>query len=228
MSWIPAVQRQTIELEMPSKQRKAYDEMLHLFTVEEANVDAPSVLAQLTRLRQICLAPELLDIKAPSVKEQFILEWLENNPNEQVIIFSNYSSYLKNLYAKIVGNSAVKQIQTGLIIGETPKHSRQRTIDLFQEGTCKTILANIQAAGTGLTLDAGSTIIFLDRDYVPANNEQAEARILPTTETSNQDCMIIDVVCRNSIDQKINDLLSKKQNIIEVINNYRSLDMLVR
>jgi SNF2 family DNA or RNA helicase len=89
---------QTIPLEMPSKQRKAYEEMLHLFTVEEAGVDAPSVLAQLTRLRQICLAPELLGIAAPSAKEQFILEWLENNPNEQVIIFSNFSSYLKKLH----------------------------------------------------------------------------------------------------------------------------------
>jgi SNF2 family DNA or RNA helicase len=100
MQWIPPKQYQTIALQMDSKQRKAYDEMLHMFTVEEADLDAPSVLAQLTRLRQICLAPELLNIAAPSAKEQFILEWLENNPNEQVIIFSNFSSYLTNLQGK--------------------------------------------------------------------------------------------------------------------------------
>jgi SNF2 family DNA or RNA helicase len=126
MSWIPPKQYQTIALQMDSKQRKAYDEMLHLFTVEEADLDAPSVLAQLTRLRQICLAPELLNIAAPSAKEQFILEWLENNPNEQVIIFSNFSSYLKKLWLRL------PSLDTGMIIGETPKDSRKLKWSYFK------------------------------------------------------------------------------------------------
>jgi SNF2 family DNA or RNA helicase len=141
---------------MDSKQRKAYDEMLHMSTVEEADLDAPSVLAQLTRLRQICLAPELLNIAAPSAKEQFILEWLENNPNEQVVIFSNFSSYLRTLFMKLS-----KRDDIGLIIGDTPKTTRQAIVDQFQSGSCKLILANIQAAGVGLTLDKASTVIFL-------------------------------------------------------------------
>jgi SNF2 family DNA or RNA helicase len=220
MSWIPPKQYQTIALEMDSKQRKAYDEMLHMFTVEEADLDAPSVLAQLTRLRQICLAPELLNIAAPSAKEQFILEWLENNPNEQVIIFSNFSSYLFKLREKIKGSK--------LIIGATSKIERQYTVDSFQLGKCKVLLANIQAAGVGLTLDKAATVIFLDRAYTPSENAQAEDRIVPTTESSNQDCMIIDVVCENSIDEHINDILSKKKSVIEVVNNYKSIKELVR
>jgi SNF2 family DNA or RNA helicase len=222
MSWIPPKQYQTIALQMDSKQRKAYDEMLHLFTVEEADLDAPSVLAQLTRLRQICLAPELLNIAAPSAKEQFILEWLENNPNEQVIIFSNFSSYLKKLWLRL------PSLDTGMIIGETPKDSRQTEVELFQKGKRRIILANIQAAGVGLTLDKASTVIFLDRAYTPSENAQAEDRIVPTTENSNQDCMIIDVVCENSIDEHINDILSKKKSVIEVVNNYKSIKELVR
>jgi SNF2 family DNA or RNA helicase len=193
--------------------------MLNLFTVEEADVDAPSVLAQLTRLRQICLAPELLEINAPSAKEQFILEWLENNPNEQVVIFSNFSSYLFKLREKIKGSK--------LIIGATSKIERQYTVDSFQLGKCKVLLANIQAAGVGLTLDKASTVIFLDRAYTPSENAQAEDRIVPTTETSNQDCMIIDVVCQDSIDETINDILSKKKSVIEVVNNYKGIKELV-
>jgi SNF2 family DNA or RNA helicase len=219
MSWIPPKQYQTIALQMDSKQRKAYDEMLYLSTVEEADLDAPSVLAQLTRLRQICLAPELLNIAAPSAKEQFILEWLENNPNEQVVIFSNFSSYLKKLQGKIGGS---------IIIGETPKEKRQSIVEQFQAGNCKVILANIQAAGVGLTLDKASTVIFLDRAYTPSENAQAEDRIVPTTKNSNQDCMIIDVVCEKSIDEHINDILSKKKSVIEVVNNYKSIKELVR
>jgi SNF2 family DNA or RNA helicase len=222
MQFIPPKQYQTIEVEMDAKQKKAYASMLNTFVVMgedgETKADAPSVLAQLTRLRQICLDPSLLDIEAPSAKESFILEWLEDNPNEQVIIFSNFSSYLKKLHGKIGGS---------LIVGDTPKWKRQSVVDQFQAGNCKIILANIQAAGVGLTLDAASTVIFLDRAYTPSENAQAEDRIVPTTENSNQRCTIIDVVCKDSIDQKINDLLSKKQSIIEVVNNYKGIKELM-
>jgi SNF2 family DNA or RNA helicase len=225
MQWIPPKQYQTIEVEMDVKQRKAYESMLNTFVVMgengETKTDAPSVLAQLTRLRQICLSPNLLDIEAGSAKEQFVLEWLEDNPNEQVVIFSNFSSYLKKLDTKI-------KAKAGLIIGETSKENRQGIVNQFQEGSCKIILANIQAAGVGLTLDAASTVIFLDRAYTPTDNAQAEDRIVPTTENSNQRCTIIDVICKDSIDQKINDLLSKKQSIIEVVNNYRSIGALLK
>jgi SNF2 family DNA or RNA helicase len=224
MSWIPPKQYQTIALEMSSKQRKSYDEMLHMFTVEEADLDAPSVLAQLTRLRQICLAPELLNIAAPSAKEQFILEWLENNPNEQVIIFSNFSSYLTNLRTLLWK----KQYKVDIITGKTDKERRKFVVDEFQEGKCNILLANIQAAGVGLTLDKASTVIFLDRAYTPSENAQAEDRIVPTTENSNQDCMIIDVVCENSIDEHINDILSKKKSVIEIVNNYKSIGELMK
>jgi SNF2 family DNA or RNA helicase len=225
MSWIPPKQYQTIALEMPTKQRKAYDEMLHMFTVEEADLDAPSVLAQLTRLRQICLAPELLNIAAPSAKEQFILEWLENNPNEQVIIFSNFSSYLWKLYDKL---DPKLRGQVGVITGQVNKENRYEVVRQFQTGEMKVILANIQAAGVGLTLDKASTVIFLDRAYTPSENAQAEDRIVPTTKNSNQDCMIIDVVCENSIDEHINDILSKKKSVIEVVNNYKSIGELMK
>jgi SNF2 family DNA or RNA helicase len=222
MQWIPPKSYQTIEVEMDAKQRKAYVDMLTTFTVEEEGeirVDAPSVLAQLTRLRQICLSPDLLDIKASSAKESFILEWLEDNPNEQVIIFSNFSSYLKQLHKKLV----LKGVHTGLIIGETPTPDRQVVVNQFQAGNCNVILANIQAAGVGLTLDKASTVIFLDRAYTPAENAQAEDRIVPTTQNSNQSCTIIDVVCKDSIDQRILDILKSKKSVTEVINNYKNV-----
>jgi SNF2 family DNA or RNA helicase len=218
MQWVPAKQYQTIELEMSKKQRKAYDEMLTTFTVEDV-VDAPSVLAQLTRLRQICLAPESLGIGAPSAKEEFIKEWIDDNAGEPVIIFSNFSSYLRTLHGRIKGSR--------LIIGETSKPERQKTVEAFQAGKCNVILANIQAAGTGLTLDRAGTVIFLDRAYTPADNAQAEDRAIPTTKDSNQNTLIMDVVCKDSIDQKINDILQAKKSITEIVNNYRGIKELV-
>lgn len=228
MKWIPPKQYQTIEVEMDAKQKKAYDDMLYTFQVQDKEstiVDAPSVLAQLTRLRQICLSPGLLNINAPSAKESFLLEWLEDNPNEQIIIFSNFSSYLKKLQFKLL-DKFNEPIET--ITGDVNKENRYEIVKQFQEGKLRIILANIQAAGVGLTLDAASTVIFLDRAYTPSENTQAEDRIVPTTENANQSCTIIDVICKNSVDEKIHDILSKKQSVIEVINNYRSIRELIQ
>jgi hypothetical protein len=77
-------------------------------------------------------------------------------------------------------------------------------------------------------LDKASTVIFLDRAYTVAENAAGRGRIVATTESSNQDCMIIDVVCQDSIDEKIHDILSKKKSVIEVVNNYKSIKELVQ
>ena len=221
--WLPEKIYQTIELEMGTKQRKAYDDMLSMFTVMDGNeviVDAPSVLAQLTRLRQICLDPKLLDIQAPSAKETFIKEWLSDNSHNAVIIFSNFSSYLNRLHREIKGSK--------IIIGETSKQDRQKAVEDFQEGKCNVLFANIKAAGTGLTLDRADTVIFLDRAYTPSENSQAEDRAVATTEDSNLNTLIIDLVCKDSIDEHINKILNKKQSIIEVVNNYKNIGELLK
>jgi SNF2 family DNA or RNA helicase len=213
MKWLPPKQYQTINLEMSKKQRKHYKEMLQDFMTEE--IETIGILDQLIRLRQICLAPSILDIEAPSIKETFLKEWLHDNPTESVIVFSNFSSYLKKLHQETEGS--------GLIIGEVSKPQRLKVQEDFQAGKTKVIFANIQAAGTGLTLDAGSTIIFLDRHFSPSQNAQAEDRIVATTQASNQSSLIIDLVCTESIDERIHQILTKKEDVTKAINNYKSI-----
>src|SRR6185312_4821757 len=216
MKWLPKTQYQTIRLEMNKKQQKMYKDMLDLFMVQGTELSAPSVLAQLTRLRQITVAPEMLELDAPSVKEEFILEWLADNPDEQVLIFSNFSSYLKRLQQKIKGSR--------LIIGDTSQKERQDIVQAFQSGKSRIILANIVAAGEGLTLDRAGTVIFLDRAYNPNNNEQAEARIIATSEQSEvQKALIIDLVCKDSVDEKILKMVKQKKNITKIVNDYKSI-----
>lgn len=215
MKWLPPKQYQEVKLEMDKRQRKVYDQMFHTFEVEDTEVDAPTVLAQLTRLRQLALAPSSLEVKAPSIKEKFVLEWIENNPKEAVVIFSNFSTYLKTLQ---------KDVQGSLILtGTNTPQERQKAVQDFQSGKSNVLFANIQAGGVGLTLDRAGTIIFLDRAYEPTLNAQAEDRIVATTEESNQSALIIDLVCKDSVDEKIQYALKNKISITKIVNDYKSL-----
>jgi SNF2 family DNA or RNA helicase len=216
MKWLPAKQHQVIKLEMGTKQAKQYKSMLEVFETEDGEISASGVLAQLTRLRQITLAPSILDLDAPSAKEDFLKEWIENNPDEQVLVFSNFSSYLRVLKGKF-------PTRTALLTGAESPNVRQAVVKQFQAGHLQVLFANITSAGVGLTLDKAGTVIFLDRDYTPTKNEQAEDRIVATTEESNKSALIIDLVCVGSIDEKIIQMVREKKNITKVINEYASI-----
>lgn len=219
MAWLPKVERMTVEVDLLPKQAKLYEEMATMFTAESEGLDAPGVLAQLTRLRQLCVGPEMLGIDAPSAKEQFLMDWLSDNPEESVIIFSNFSSYLELLHKKVKGSA--------LYTGKTTPAQRTKIVNDFQKGKKRVLFANIKAAGTGLTLDTGSYAIFLDRDFVPANNEQAEDRIIATAKDRNMQAVIMDISCPGTVDGKILRLLEKKVNVTKIVNDFQRIRDLV-
>jgi hypothetical protein len=100
-------------------------------------------------------------------------------------------------------------------------------------------LANTQVIKEGLTLDKIDTIIFMDRMFNPDDNQQAEARFLPTVEDDlrGHKKQIIDLIStvpvdfsrfsdiirerllRTLTDKKILEMLSRKENITKYLNN---------
>ena len=203
---------------MTPKQRKAYQDIEETFEFleddGEVKVDAPSVLAQMTRLRQVCLAPSILDIKAPSAKEEFLLEWLQDN-NEPVIIFSMFTSYLEDLKDMIEDKLKEKVVR---INGRMSVGEKQQAAEQFQSGGSRILLANIEAAGTGFTLDKAQTTIFLDKHWNPVQNEQAEDRMVPVSKDRVHKMNVISLVAQKSYDEIIDTLLQHKHNITSVIN----------
>lgn len=216
MAWLPPKQYQTIEVEMEEEQRKHYDEMLHMFftrTEDGQLLDAPTVLAQLTRLRQLCLDPHLVGLPASSAKTQTILEWLQDNP-QPVVIMSSFTSYLEILHFHL--QKTVRKV--GMITGKQTDGEKTAAELAFQNGELDVLLCNTISAGTGLTLDRADTIIFTDRPWNPADQAQAEDRIVPTSEERNHSINIIFMTVKDSVDQRIDAILDKKKSLTEVIN----------
>jgi len=63
------------------------------------------------------------------------------------------------------------------ITGETKNEDRQRIVNEFQAGKLKGVALTVQAGGVGLTLTHAAHMLFVDLDWTPALNAQAEARI---------------------------------------------------
>jgi SNF2 family DNA or RNA helicase len=218
MKWLPDKIRQNIYVEMGTKQRKLYNDMVEWFCAYDEDtgheVDTMDALSKLMRMRQICLDPSLVGFECDSAKTTALLDWLADN-NEPVVIMSMFTSYLKKLKTTLEG----KKYKVGMINGEMSNKDKFSEAERFQAGKSQVLLCNAISAGTGFTLDKAEIIIFTDKAWNPAENEQAEDRITPTTEAKNHSHTIISLICRDSFDETLDHILNNKQSMTDIINS---------
>jgi SWI/SNF-related matrix-associated actin-dependent regulator 1 of chromatin subfamily A len=211
MSWIPKVTHRDIYLELDTKQNKYYNQIMKEFMYGENII--PNTLAQLTRLRQVCLDPKMLMLESTSPKTEFIKEYLKDNPDEKIIVFSMFTSYL---------NALKKELPDAVLLtGEQTQEQKQHAVNQIQSGESNVMLANIIAGGTGWTLDNVDTVIFTDKSYNPVDNEQAADRFIPTDPNKEYGAkQILSLKMEKTVDAKIDRMIQDKINVIKYVNDY--------
>ena len=211
MAWVPKVTHRTIEIEPTSKQNGLTREVVNKNTL--LGNEIPNAITKLTRLRQICVDPMYFGVNAQSPKIKFILEYIEDNPEETVIIFSTMTGALHRLHSQIDGAM--------ILTGRQTTEGKQFAVDQIQNGKSKVLLANIKAGGTGFTLDKADTIIFLDKSYTPDENQQAADRFIPVDPKATYGAkQVITLLVNGSVEPKIEVLLEQKIDIISYVNDY--------
>lgn len=233
MNWLPETQKDIVLLPMLPKQEKEYIQTCKAFHWSNAAKD--EILGLLQKIRPIS--------NGIFEHEKYIsnkIEWLKSYlddawDNEKTLILSNFSnktlSYLQN---------EIKKHDPLLIVGSTPQQKRLEIINKIQKNKeSKILIANIKCIKEGITLDKIDTLIFIDRSWSPADNEQAIMRFLPTTSADIRDRnkQIIDLVSftkevKNtflninfgSIDEYVVDTLYLKKELSVNINNMTTQD----
>lgn len=217
MQWLPEKQKINSFVQMEGKQLKIYNEMANDMMIEaeddEESWDTAMVLTQLLRMRQLCLDPRLLGFDVIGAKSKALLEWLDDN-REPVVIMSMFSSYFNIIQPEIEKLG----LKVGRIEGKMSNAEKDQSATSFQNGKIDVLLCNIISAGVGFTLDKAKVILFMDKAWNPAENEQAEDRITPTTEDKNHAHEIISFIAQNSVDQYINDILDTKKSLTDLVN----------
>ena len=194
-------------VEMSNKQQKIYNEV---FDDIKSNIDmikiAANPLAQLIRLRQ---ATGYTGILSSTIKESAKLDRLEQlvedsvNNNQKVVVFSNWTQMTDIIYKRL------KNYNPAIITGDTNVNDRQLMVDKFQNNNkCKVIIGTIGAMGTGLTLTAGTVVIFVDEPWTKASFNQAVDRCHRIGTTSKITVYVL--LAKNTIDERIHEIVEKK------------------
>lgn len=209
---LPPKIRSTEYVEMSTKQAKLYEDikMEILDNIDKVMLN-PNPLVELIRLRQCTGCPSILSSTiTDSAKLDRMLEIVEENVENgrKVIVFSNWTSVIGPAF------EVLSKFNPAIITGET-KDRKEQEARFQTDDKCKVILGTISAMGTGLTLTAGSTVIFLDSPWNKANKDQAEDRAhrIGTTQTVN----IITLVAKNTIDERIENIVESKGEMADVI-----------
>lgn len=100
------------------------------------------------------------------------------------------------------------------ITGATSAENRQKIVNEFQAGKLKGVACSIKAGGVGLTLTRAWKAIFVDLDWVPGANQQAEDRICRIGQQS-QKVEIVRMVSDHVLDLHVLELIQWKMNLIE-------------
>lgn len=204
-------------------QRRAYEQMKKDMLAwvgehEEEPLPAPTVIARLMRLQQFAISScsiltvdkrrrnpttqELETVKVrvvkmvePSAKLDRVMEIIEDHPDASFVIFSQFKQVI-NLLAQRCANS---KITYGVYTGDTSKEDRDTIVSDFQAGKLQVFAGTIRAGGEGITLHRASTVIFIDRDWSPSKNRQAEDRLHRVGQKNS--VQVIDLVATNTVDR---------------------------
>ena len=194
-------------VDMSAKQEQIYREV----TADlKAHIDqiiiSNNPLASLIRLRQ---ATGYTGILSSSIAESAKLDRLEELVEDitankrKCLVFSNWTQMTDEVYKRLA------KYNPAVITGNTADTERSTMVHKFQnDQTCQVIIGTIGAMGTGLTLTAGTSVIFLDEPWTMAAKQQAIDRCHRIGTTQN--ITVYTIMCKDTIDERINRLVNKK------------------
>ncbi|MHC5268680.1 DEAD/DEAH box helicase [Enterococcus sp. LJL98] len=168
---------------LTEEQKKVYLAYLQQMRAEVSSMDSAtfrksriSILAGLTRLRQICCDPHLFleDYKGSSGKLEQAKDLIETaiKNKRRILLFSQFTGMLSILEETLNQMG----ISTFYLRGSTPPKHRVEMVNAFNAGEKEVFLISLKAGGTGLNLTGADTVILYDLWWNPAVEEQAAGR----------------------------------------------------
>lgn len=171
------------------------------------------MLAAITRLRQICCHPRLInsDFEGTSGKFEYFKTLLEQalSINKRILVFSQFTSMLS-----LIGNYLKDEdIPYFTITGDTKKAVRQDRVDRFNQGERSIFLISLRAGGVGINLTGADTVFLYDLWWNPSVEEQAIGRAHRIGQKN--EVQVYRMITEGTIEERISELQEEKRHLFE-------------
>ncbi len=229
LPWLPPIVNERRDVEMSTKQAKAYKQMRDLMIAELEGGDAltaPSPLTQTTRLLQFASSYAEMTVDPstgetsvrliePSCKVDALIDDIKNGDfGDDSVAVCAVSRQLIDLLSVELDKL---KIPHGKITGAQSEDERQQAVDDFQAGKIKWILFTAQAGGVGITLTAARRLVMLQRPWSLVDYKQALDRVHRIGSEIHDSISIIDYVTEGTIEERVIQVLDMKADNFEEI-----------
>ena len=222
-SELPPKTEQTLFVQFGKSQLGLYNRILKAAKaeiqgrVEEVGLEKSqmTILAALTRLRQVCCDPRLLgmpDASAlpPSAKLDAFKELMADavGSGRKVLVFSQFVEMQKLL------GDALRELQIDFLWLHGGTKNREEMVSQFQSKSGPPVfLISLKAGGSGLTLTEADTVVHFDPWWNPAVEDQATDRAHRIGQ--DKPVMVYRLVVEDTVEQKMVELGARKREVAE-------------
>lgn len=230
---LPEQTFETRYIEMNKKERQIYESLKResVASIEgEGTITATTILTKLLRLQQFTggflvkdgeeQPQQISTAKLDALKD--IIEDYVIDGNKKLVVFARFIPEVEAIKAM-----AAKTLPQGKkvvsIQGSVKKEERGGIIERFQKDhDTVLIVGQIDTLGVGVTLTAADTCVYYSKTYNYATYEQSLSRIHRISQRNV--CTYIDLVCADSVDEKISKALKKKEDLAtKIVDNWKEV-----
>ena len=213
---------------MEDEQQKLYNshvQRIQMFlnkqTDEEFMKSRFQVLAEITKLRQLCCDPTLLysNYEGNSAKLEMCMELIKNaiSGGHKILLFSQFTGMLD----RIQENLQNEKISFYSLTGATPKEKRAKMVEEFNQNDVSVFCISLKAGGTGLNLTAADIVIHYDPWWNVAVQNQATDRAHRIGQKNV--VSVYKLIAKGTIEEKIVLLQDKKRELAEQVLDSETL-----
>ena len=222
LSDLPDKNEEICYVHFDKKQQNLYDgQVLHMKQMIEKQSDEMfqknkmAVLAEITKIRQICCDPSLCfeNYDGESAKRETCMELLKSamDGGHKILVFSQFRSLLE-LLEKDLQNEGIAYFK---ITGETKKEDRVTFVNRFNQDETPIFLISLKAGGTGLNLTGADIVIHFDPWWNLAAQNQATDRAHRIGQTKA--VSVYKLIVKDTIEEKILKMQEEKSALADEI-----------
>jgi len=213
---LPDKVRQFIPIELSKADRSEYDykqeEYWHTMDHHAAmgeSLPQGFALQMIQDLRHTCGR-----LKVPSA-----VSWIRDyhdNTHKPIVVFCHHKDVLGGIHRGLMPSMKGNGLRTGIINGDVAASMRATLVSAFQAGELDVLLCNTMAAKEGITLTAADTVLFVEREWVPTDEEQAEDRVYRIGQES-QSVHAVYLSVSNTIDEHFDRVVEGKRQVVKAV-----------
>ena len=199
------IQTQTVYVDLSEEERTWYENAdAGIFSTDVEGNEQACRLVDITRMRQVCLSPSLVDPSAPRISskldkiEDIVEELIEEG--HKIIIYCFFDSWFPMVEERL------KQFGVLQLTGKTRNTGKVQ--EMFNNDPQYKIILITDAAAESISLPAASVTIKATIPWNPSKNGQVDGRMDRMTQEKNM--LSIDIIMKDTYEEDMKEIQDTK------------------